>query len=153
MTNKIEPKYIFYLNCNKFIMDFIVVGNLELVGKIEIDGVTVYVIRQNDTVYITVELINLIPVGLVVQVPGYEPHIYFDELEGPNIFPHFGKNMYYYNINWIKIDTQFKIDFKIDTEIKSSAHRTLNQLIIEAHEYKLEQEHHETYLPLWIIEI
>ena len=128
-------------------MDFIVVGNLELVGKIEIDGVTVYVIRQNDTVYITVELINLIPVGLVVQVPGYEPHIYFDELEGPNIFPHFGKNMYYYNINWVKID------FKIDVEIKSSAHQTLNKLIIEAHDNKLEQEHHETYLPLWIIEI
>ena len=130
-------------------MDFIVLGNLE------IDGITVYVIRQNDTVYITVELINLIPVGLVVQVPGYEPHIYFDELEGPHIFPHFGKNMYYYNLNWFEIDKQFEIDFKIDIELTSSAHRTLNQLIIEAHEYKLEQEykHDETYLPLWPIEI
>ena len=132
-------------------MDFILVGNLkivgnsEIVGNLEIDGITVYVIRQNDTVYITVELINLIPVGLVVKVPGNtEPYIYFDELEGPNIFPNFGKNMYYYNINWFEIK---------DTQIKSRAHRNLNKLIIEAYDNKFKQEHEETYLPLWPIEI
>ena len=110
------------------------------VGAIEIDGVTVYVMRRSDSVvYITLDLANQIPIGMVVQVAGYtEPYIYFDELDGPKIFPYFGKNMYYYSVNWIKN--------AVFSKAKSEAHRTLNQLIVEAHK---EPEH----LELWTIEI
>jgi len=112
----------------------------EYVGAIEIDGVTVYVMRRSESiVYITVDMSQQIPVGIVVQVPEYsEPYIYFDELEGPTIFPYFGKNMYYYNVNWNQ-NAEF-------LKIKHDAHRTLNQLIVD--EYK-----EPAYLELWTIEI
>ena len=74
-------------------------------GAITIMGVELHVIsrKENNNIvhYISLDLEDRIPVGLIVTIPGYnQPFIYFDELEGPQIFPNFGENMYYYSLNW-----------------------------------------------------
>ena len=75
-----------------------------ILGSITIVGIQVYIILHQDTAvytYITNNLVQRIPIGIIVYVPTYkEPFIYFDEMDGPSVFPYFGKNMYYYSLNW-----------------------------------------------------
>jgi hypothetical protein len=97
-----------------------------ILGQLEIGGIQVYVIRRDDDIaYITTELDQRIPKGIIVYVPGYtDPFIYFDEMEGPTTFIQFNNDMFDQCLNW----------FKIDNSIRADAHRTLNKIIIEAHD-------------------
>ena len=125
-------------------------------GQIEISGVQVYVIRKEDDnntilTYITADLEQRIPIGIVIIVPGYnEPFIYFDELEGPRIFPHFNENMFHQCLNWVDINigTEEEVEFLKDLfqSIINESHRILNEIIIEAQDRVYENE--EMIFPL-----
>jgi hypothetical protein len=119
-------------------------------GQIEISGVQVYVIRkedENNTIltYITADLEQRIPIGIVVIVPGYnEPFIYFDEMEGPEIFEHFNENMFHQCLNWVDVNigTQEEVEFLQDlfANIITQSHRILNEIIIEAQDRSYDNE-------------
>ncbi len=103
-------------------------------GTIFISGVELHVIARtennNTTHYITQDLEDRIPVGLIVNVPGYnQPFIYFDELEGPQIFPHFCENMHYYSLNWFKEPNKLRTMFR---NMRNESFRILDQMIVGA---------------------
>ena len=78
-----------------------------------------------------------IPIGIMIYVSGYnQPFIYFDEVEGPYIFPYFCENMFYHCLNWVDINIgpYNEVMFMRDTieNAKDEAHRFLTHIIIEA---------------------
>ena len=116
-----------------------------ILGSIIISDVQVYLIHQNDYVYITTDPITRIPIGLIVYVSGYnEPFIYFDELEGPRVFPHFCENMFHQCLNWVNTNVGFNDDadyLELLFELaKNEAHRNLNRIIIEAQDRLNEED-------------
>jgi hypothetical protein len=124
-----------------------------MLGSITISGIQVYIIHRNDGnnttyTYITINLDQRIPIGLITYIPGYnKPFIYFDQLDGPLVFPHFCKNMYDQSLNWVDINIgdYNEVIFLRDLfeNAKIEAHRFLNRIIIEA-----QDREYETQFPL-----
>lgn len=88
---------------------------------------------------ITNDLTNYVPVGIVLYINSI-PYIYFDELNGPDIFKNFGPNLYKYSLNWNQ-------EYKREEE---EAHRNLNILILQQEDIKYSED---PYLELWSIDI
>jgi len=118
-------------------------------GNIEVGGIEVYVIRQengnnDEIIYITLDLEDRIPIGVVVRVPGYnDPFIYFDEMEGPRIFQYFDENIFHQSLNWIDINigTEEEVEYLKDLfqHTINNCHRILNEIIVQAQDRYNEQ--------------
>jgi len=126
-----------------------------ILGEVTISGVQVYVISriENNTMtnYITLDLDSRIPVGLIISIPGYnQPFIYFDEMYGPDNFPNFGPNIYYYTLNWFELNfgqpQENAFMRNLFQNMKDAAHRILNDLIVRA-ENEIEHEIINIYVP------
>ena len=110
----------------EYIIDTITIGDTEVhvICKENGDGTL--------STFITSNLEDGQPVGLVVFVPGFNDYfIYFDEMNGPIILPNFGDNMYYYSLNWNQDNFTQNDPFLQDIfqNITEIARHTLNQLI------------------------